>query len=97
MKAEFAMKRVVYEMPGMRDGTVLRGVEYNAALSPALSLDLYYPTGSEARRPVVMIVLGYPDVGVTSPFGCQFREMRHVRVVGRAVCRLWNHRRSVRS
>jgi hypothetical protein len=71
MKAEIAMKRVVHEIPGMRDLTVRRGVEYNASLS----LDLYYPAGPEATRPAVVIVLGYPDVGVTSPFGCQFREM----------------------
>jgi hypothetical protein len=71
MKVEIAMKRVVYEIPGMQDPTVRRGVEYNAALS----LDLYYPAGPDAPRPAVVIVLGYPDVGVSSPFGCQSREM----------------------
>jgi hypothetical protein len=71
MKAEIAMKRVVYEIPGMRDVTVRRGVEYK----PALNMDLYYPAGAEAPLPAVVIVFGYRDVGVTSPFGCQLREM----------------------
>lgn len=71
MNAELATKRVVYEIPGMQDVKVRRAVEYK----PTLNMDLYYPTGAEAPLPAAVIVLGYPDVGVTSPFGCQFREM----------------------
>ena len=68
-------KRVVYHVPGMENVTVRRGVEY----AGPLTLDLYYPPGyqpDEANlRPAVVIVLGYPDAGVPTFFGCQFREM----------------------
>ncbi len=76
---EITKQRVVYQLPGMEEVTVRRGVEYLATEAGSLTLDLYYPKGHEpggaTLRPAVVIVLGYPDVGVTTPFGCQFREM----------------------
>ncbi|MGA3025019.1 MAG: hypothetical protein ABSF98_09635 [Bryobacteraceae bacterium] len=44
-----------------------RGVEYASGICTIL------PERSPAPR--VAIVLGYPDVGVITPLGCQFREM----------------------
>jgi hypothetical protein len=63
-------KRAVYEIPGMQDVAVRPGVPYR----DALTLDLYLPAGG-GPKPAVVIVLGYPDFGVPTPFGCQFREM----------------------
>ncbi len=62
-------KRVVYEIPGMQHAAVRRGVPYR----DALTMDFYLPAG-DGPKPAVVIVLGYPDVGVPTPFGCQFRE-----------------------
>ena len=56
----------------MEAAAVRRAVAY----SGALTMDLYYPPDRPSGLlPAVVIVLGYPDVGVTTPFGCQFREM----------------------
>ncbi|HUA17401.1 MAG TPA: alpha/beta hydrolase [Bryobacteraceae bacterium] len=67
-----AKTTVVYRIRGMEGATVRRAVPY----SGALTLDLYYPPDRGSRLfPAVVIVLGYPDVGVEMPFGCQFREM----------------------
>ena len=66
-------KRVVYGIPGMQNILVDRGVTYNAS---GLTMDLYRPRETNAApSPAVLIALGYPDVGVATPFGCQFREM----------------------
>jgi hypothetical protein len=65
-------KRVVLEIPGMQELPVRRGVPY----LDALTMDLYLPPDhASGPKPAVVIALGYPDVGVKSPFGCQFREM----------------------
>jgi len=74
MPAEIATKPVVYRIPGMDAATVRPRVQYRAPLT----MDLYYPPEEASKpgpKPAVAIILGYPDVGVTSPFGCQFREM----------------------
>ncbi len=81
MKAEITSKKVVYEIPGMDQLTMLPAVEYRRGEPRPLTMDLYYPTGTtpgatgEELKPAVLIVLGYPDVDVSTPFGCQFREM----------------------
>ncbi len=74
MRAEITTKPIVYRIPAMDSVTVQRGRAYR----DALTLDLYYPPGhtpDSAPKPAVVIVLGYPDVGVPLVFGCQFREM----------------------
>jgi hypothetical protein len=81
MSSEITKKTVVYRAPGMDDVLVRRAVEYRATESGALTMDLYYPPGfdpdsaAEVGKPAVVIVLGYADVGVAPPLGCQFREM----------------------
>jgi hypothetical protein len=74
MRAEITTKSIVYRIPAMDSVTVQRGRVYR----DALTLDLYYPpdhSPDSAHKPAVVIVLGYPDVGVPLVFGCQFREM----------------------
>lgn len=70
-------KMVVYQMPGIEAVTVRRDVEYRATDAGALTMDLYYPPNakSEARIPAVIIVAGYPDLGIQKIFGCKFKEM----------------------
>src|SRR5262249_23725777 len=70
-------KMVVYQMPGIECVTVRRDVEYRASDAGALTMDLYYPPNakSEARIPAVIIVAGYPDLGIQKIFGCKFKEM----------------------
>jgi len=72
MAAEITKKRVVYQIPGMEAVPVRRGVEY----AGPLTMDLYYPLHQKPAVPAVVIVLGFPDVGVPlEPLGCQYREM----------------------
>jgi len=75
LPAEITKKTVVYRLPGMEAVEVRRGVEYCTNESGALTMDLYYPPDRQSGAlPAVVIVLGYPDVGVPLMFGCQFRE-----------------------
>ena len=62
----------------MEEVTVRRRLQYLSTGASPLTLDLYYPPDHQSGgvpKPAVVIVLGYPDVGVPTPFGCQFREM----------------------
>jgi hypothetical protein len=61
--AEVARKQVVYRIPGMDDVRVHRNLAYKTTADGALLMDIYYPPGAtpEARVPLVVIVLGYPD------------------------------------
>jgi acetyl esterase/lipase len=61
--AEVARKQVVYRIPGMDDVAVRRDVVYKTTAAGPLLMDVYYPPGAtpEARVPIVLIVLGYPD------------------------------------
>jgi hypothetical protein len=71
-RAEITRKKVLYEIPGMDDVTVLRGVEYQAGLT----MDLYYPANSISTAvPAVVFVIGYPDAGAEAMLGCKFKEM----------------------
>ncbi len=71
-----ALKTVRYAMPGIDAVTVRADVPYQDG-DPALTLDVYAGPGADegTPRPVVVIVPGYRDVGVTLHFGCQFKEM----------------------
>lgn len=75
---EITKKMVVYRAPGMDAVTVRRDVEYSLAGEGALTMDIYYPPGSdsEARTPAVVFVLGYSDSGAEAMLGCKFKEMQ---------------------
>jgi hypothetical protein len=70
------LKTVRYTSPGVDAVTVRLDVAYKAG-DAALRMDVYYPTeaSSGAPAPAVVIVLGYPDLGVPDILGCQFKEM----------------------
>ncbi|MCI0441784.1 hypothetical protein L0152_01040 [bacterium] len=63
--------RVVYSKPEMDRVTVRRDLDYKTALT----MDVYYPPGSNDRlHPAVIIVAGYPDTGHEKLLGCKFKE-----------------------
>jgi hypothetical protein len=70
-------KVVVYRIPGMDDVLVRPDVVYRTTDAGALTMDLYYPPDGErgARRPAVVIVAGYSDLGVQSKLGRRFKDM----------------------
>jgi len=71
-----ALKKVVYEIPGMESAIVRRDVPYGAAGTEAVAMDLYYPSAAApgATLPAIVIVLGYPPRD-PNPLGCAFKEM----------------------
>jgi len=71
-----ALKKVVYEIPGMESAVVRRDVPYGTAGAAAGTMDLYYPSAaaSGATLPAIVAVLGYPPRD-PNPFGCAFKEM----------------------
>jgi dienelactone hydrolase len=70
-----ALKRVVYEIPGMASAIVRRDVPCGTADAPAATMDLYYPYAAGAgMSPAIVVVLGYPP-REPNPLGCAFKEM----------------------
>lgn len=76
-KHPIALKRVVYSLPSMEMVPVRRGVEYRVSAAGRLTIDVYYPFAASAgtKFPLVILVTGYPDVGVPRPLGCAFKDM----------------------
>jgi len=74
MPAEIAKKTMVYRVPNMDAVRVRRDVEFQPAEGGPLLMDLYFPPDT-GRPPLVVLVLGWADVDVPLPLGCQFREM----------------------
>jgi hypothetical protein len=69
------LKRIVRSLEGMEQVEVSRDVTYHEDLK----LDVYHPRrSSDEEVPAVVIVAGYPDVGVPMTLGCNFREMAFV-------------------
>jgi dienelactone hydrolase len=68
------LKTVRYTIPGVDAVTVRPGMPYKTG-DEALTMDLYVPPQPKgAPVPAVVVVLGYPDVGVPLSLGCQFKE-----------------------
>lgn len=80
-----SQRAVLYRIPGMEDVEVRRDIEYSATETGALTMDIYYPPDakSEARRPAVIIVAGFPDSGFELKVGCKFKEMGSIVSWGR--------------
>ena len=56
---EFAHKRIVYSIPGMRRVRVRRDLTYKRVAGAELKMDVYSPTGARgARRPAVIFIHG---------------------------------------
>lgn len=69
------LKRLACRITGMESVPVRGDVEYASDDAGPLLLDVYHPTSPARRPPVVVIVAGYPDVGVPRRLGCAFKEM----------------------
>jgi acetyl esterase/lipase len=76
-KLAITKREVVYRIPGMESLRVQRDVEFRRDYDAALTMDIYYPPESKSgeRTPAVIFVIGYPDQGVKSIFGCTSKEM----------------------
>jgi hypothetical protein len=74
---EITLKKLVIDLAGTAGVTVRHDVEYGVTAAGRLVMDVYLPpsAGTGARLPAVIIVGGYPDVGVPMVLGCTFREM----------------------
>jgi hypothetical protein len=73
-----AKQKVVYEIPGMAHAIVRKDLIYRAPEGRAapLTMDVYHPADAGVgRRPVVVIVAGYNDVGFEKVFGCRFKDI----------------------
>src|SRR5688500_5467552 len=69
------LKRIIRSVEGMERIEVTRNVPYH----DELNLDVYHSRRSaDGPAPAVVVVAGYPDVGVPMPLGCNFREMEFV-------------------
>ena len=76
-RPDITKRRIVYEVEGMRDVRVHRGLTYRHAAEGALTMDLYYPSnnGEGAPAPAVVFVNGYSDIGARAVLGCALKEM----------------------
>jgi hypothetical protein len=74
---EISTQRVVYQMPGVDAVTTRPDVVFGSRDGDALTLDLYYPPHKPLGEPLpaVVLVAGYPDLGVHRILGCRFKEM----------------------
>ncbi len=75
-----SLKPVVYRISGADSGEATFDVQYRVSEAGPLTMDVYRPAeaGGTARPPVVVLVTGYPDIGVPRPLGCAFKEMASV-------------------
>jgi hypothetical protein len=69
------LKRLAYELEGMRTVLVRRDIPYRDSPAGALTMDVYSPPDADDSLPVVLIVAGYRDVGAPNPLGCAFKDM----------------------
>jgi hypothetical protein len=85
---EITLKKLVLDL-GTEGVTVRRDVEYAVTDAAPLVMDLYYPpaAASGSRLPAVVIVGGYPDVGVPMVLGCTFKEMEFCIGYARLIAR----------
>ena len=71
---------VVYQMPGSDRVAVQADVRFPGADGQPLPMDVYLPPDMKNgdKRPVVVIVLGYPDPGFEKNFGLKFKQIAAV-------------------
>jgi hypothetical protein len=74
-KHPITLKRMVYRIDGMEAVRIRRDMQYLSSTAGPLTLDVYLPQSSPQDPPVVVLVTGYPDVGVARPLGCAFKDM----------------------
>jgi hypothetical protein len=76
--ADHISKRfIVYRVPGMEAVTVRRDVAFKVIEAVPLTMDLYRPPDAKqgTRIPVVILALGYSDLGAAEKIGGKFKDM----------------------
>jgi hypothetical protein len=70
-------KRVLFELPGMRDVLVRRDVAYREGPDGPLTMDVYYPPGDTHTTllPAVVIVTGYCGSMKPRLLDCTYKEL----------------------
>jgi len=76
-------KPVLYHVEGAESIAVHRDIQYGEHAAIPLTLDLYEPALSSESAPIVVLVTGYPDVGVPQRLGCAFKDMAMWTSLGR--------------
>ncbi len=73
----FVEKRLVYQIPGMKNVVKRLGIPYHSEGGANLNLDLYLPPGPEGRTklPVVVLINGYSDPAIKKYFGVNQKDL----------------------
>ncbi len=73
----FAQKRLVYQVPAMKDIVKLRDIPYDSEGGLELKLDIYYPPNSDRRQklPFVILISGYPDSAIKKYYGVNQKDL----------------------
>jgi acetyl esterase/lipase len=81
----FTKTPVAFKMPGTDAVAVQADLRFQGADGQPLPMDVYLPPDmkNSDRRPVVVIVLGYPDPGFEKGFGIKFKQIAAVESWGR--------------
>ena len=75
MRHEVTLRRVLYEIPGMRSVRV-RDAQFTGADGRPLDMRVYDPIAPSATpAPIVILLEGYPTAGFEKHVGCRFMEM----------------------
>jgi hypothetical protein len=74
---------VRYAVEGMDAVVVRRDVAYGSDAARSLTFDVYEPISRRDPAAVVVLVTGYPDVGVARRLGCAFKDMAMWTSLGR--------------
>jgi len=67
---------VVFDIPGTDNVIVKKDIRYQSVTGSALTMDIYYPPNFDfkSKIPVVIIVLGYPDMAGQRLLGSKFKN-----------------------
>ena len=73
----FVQKRLVYQVPGMKDVLRSRGIPYDSESGSSLKLDIYFPPQSDRGHtlPLVILVSGYPDSAIKKYYGVNQKDL----------------------
>lgn len=73
----FAAKKLVYQVPGMKDVIKRPGIVFHSEAGSDLKLDLFLPprAGSEGKLPLVVLISGYPDPAIKKYYGVNQKDL----------------------
>jgi dienelactone hydrolase len=73
----FVAKRLVYQVPAMKNVIKRLGIVYHAEAGLSLKLDLFQPSRIEKgeKLPVVILVSGYPDPAIKKYYGVNQKDL----------------------